>query len=157
MQMQLEEKILALREGAPAAPKAEDAHDGAPAVGPFSGPPVDMRHHAEQHADTHAGRVRALVWDVINHETDDIYRGQRLVEALHERLIESDRFDAFLYRPLKEGVEAVCADLGLTPDWSRWTGEGWAPSPIRRQWELCWDIYDPRERARERSSGSRLE
>ena len=28
--------------------------------------------------------------------------------------------------PLNETVERLCNDLGLDPDWSRWTGDDWA-------------------------------
>jgi hypothetical protein len=39
-------------------------------------------------------------------------------------------------RPLQEVVEQFSADLQLEVDWSRWTGEGWAPRPhhARPKW-----------------------
>jgi hypothetical protein len=41
---------------------------------------------------------------------------------------------------LKEAVAAICEDLGLNPDWSRWTDDGF-PQPTenpRRAWQRMW-------------------
>jgi hypothetical protein len=32
----------------------------------------------------------------------------------------------FADAPISEWIAAICADLGLTPDWSLWAGEDWA-------------------------------
>lgn len=85
------------------------------------------KHHSEVNAGSRTDRLRDLVWDVANHDIHDIFEGQRTLSKLHERLRETETYDEILFRPLKETVEAVCADLGLTPDWSRWTGDGWLP------------------------------
>jgi hypothetical protein len=42
---------------------------------------------------------------------------------------ESDRFYRLLNGPLKDAVAAICADLGLKPDWSLWTEDGFPPPP----------------------------
>ena len=46
-----------------------------------------------------------------------------------------------LVLPFKEAVEAICGDLGLEPDWSRWTDNGW-PSPLsaRQIWDRFWPL-----------------
>ena len=59
-----------------------------------------------------------------------------LCEALEERLRRDEAYEALLDAPLRETVEQLCRDLCLTPDWSRWTGEGWADGyvPARPPW-----------------------
>jgi hypothetical protein len=47
-----------------------------------------------------------------------------LAHDLRERLTETDRFGPLLRRPLGEAVALICADIGVTPDWNRWNGEG---------------------------------
>jgi hypothetical protein len=54
-------------------------------------------------------------------------------EALVERLDEGEDYRDLLERPLREIVERLCRDLDLSPDWSQWRDDGWAPgySPDR--------------------------
>jgi hypothetical protein len=51
-------------------------------------------------------------------------RGERYA-AMVERLDFDDAYDDVRDRPLREVVEQLCGDLGLAPDWSGWTDEGW--------------------------------
>jgi len=70
-------------------------------------------------------------------------RPENLEGDLHERLRESDRFYKLLHGPLKDAVAAICADLGLKPDWSQWTEDGFPPPPggdVR-----VWGIFAPAE------------
>ena len=61
-------------------------------------------------------------------ETADVARGR-----LQERLIEGDAYDALLTGPLRATVAAICADLGLAPDWSDWSDDaGFPPKEERR-------------------------
>jgi hypothetical protein len=39
------------------------------------------------------------------------------------------RFKALLRGPLKDAIAAICTDLGLKPDWSLWTDNGFPPPP----------------------------
>jgi hypothetical protein len=48
---------------------------------------------------------------------------------LDEALREDDEFYRLLNGPLKDAVAAICADLGLEPDWSLWTEDGFPPPP----------------------------
>jgi len=62
-----------------------------------------------------------------------------LLEALEERLTDDVAYIDAEDEPLREVVERLCADLGLKPDWSRWTDEGWPERPedvfkIRAPW-----------------------
>jgi len=47
-------------------------------------------------------------------------------------------FYRLLKGPLRDAVAAICADLGLKPDWSQWTDDGFPPPP--REVEN-WDIF----------------
>jgi len=63
-------------------------------------------------------------------------RAEALRGKLPERLRderESARFYRLLNGPLKDAVAAICADLGLKPDWSLWTEDGFAPPPGGRR------------------------
>ena len=68
-------------------------------------------------------------------DDDEVLKG--CYEAIEERLEEDEAYEGFADKPLRETVERLCADLGLTPDWSLWTedgcpegrGEGWAFPP----------------------------
>jgi hypothetical protein len=87
--------------------------------------------------------------EVTEHE-----QATEILDAFYERFDETDAHDRFLYRPIRETVEAICKDLGLSPDWSRWTGEGWDPAmrPEGRYWELLWAPgikYFAKQRAKE--------
>jgi hypothetical protein len=87
-------------------------------------------------------RIRDAVFDVMNHEITDIYPAHDALDALYERLIEGDQYDAFVHRPLREAVEAICEDLGLHPDWSRWTDDGFPPQDRTQpyyEWQRLWE------------------
>ena len=59
--------------------------------------------------------------------------------ALDERLDEDDAYRDLERLPLRETVERLCADLQLTPDWSRWDGEAWTPQePFFRSKASIW-------------------
>ena len=106
----------------------------------------------------HRNKIRDNVWDVINREITDLLPSHEVLDALHERLTEGERYDAFVFRPLRESVEAICADLGLSPDWSRWTDDGFPPdSPEPRyDWPDMWeyDAEHAEERRRHRAEAS---
>jgi hypothetical protein len=66
---------------------------------------------------------------------EDIETAER-PEGLHGGLndmLREERMDAAFYRllkgPVKDVVAAICADLGLNPDWSQWTEDGFPPPP----------------------------
>ena len=53
--------------------------------------------------------------------------GQRIFREIDERLYESDRYDAFLDLPTEDAVEAICADLGVKPEWESFYDYDWPP------------------------------
>jgi len=141
LEARFEQELAALRAGDAAA---------APTVDPYPRPPFDDPAKKKDHPSAHRNRIRDNVWDVMNHEVTDIYPAHEILDDLHERLTEGERYDSFLYRPLRESVEAICQDLGLTPDWSRWTEDGFPPDTRnpRLDWPSMWGP-DP-ERAERR-------
>ncbi len=60
---------------------------------------------------------------------DAAERAEALAGDLKEPVRESESFYRLLKGPLKDAVAAICADLGLRPDWSQWTEDGLPPPP----------------------------
>jgi len=44
-----------------------------------------------------------------------------------ERQSQEDKYQALLRGPLKDAIAAICKDLGIKPDWSLWTANGFPP------------------------------
>ena len=114
---------------------ARDAKVDQPPLDPF--PPVD-------HPSAFRNKVRDCVYRVLNAEVEDLRPAQERMHSLYERLQEGRCYDAFIYRPLREAVAAICDDLGLSPNWTGWTDDGWPPEPPPppgvgvRCWEMMW-------------------
>ena len=85
------------------------------------------RHEAAAAKDAaeRAVKVRDLVAEAAEFEIADVYEFAQVYHALRERLDEDPAYDDCGVRPLRETVERLCKDLMLSPDWSRWEGEGW--------------------------------
>ena len=89
---------------------------------------------------------------MINREIRDLNPAIELLDTLYERLTEGERYDAFVDRPLREAVAAICEDLGLHPDWSRWTDDGF-PEPTETKrfiWQSLWRPSNRKELERRR-------
>jgi len=86
-------------------------------------------------------RVEKQVRVAITRESESEAAEDALYEALEERLSHDVAYILAGQRPLRQVVEQLCGELGLTPDWSGWTeGEGWpdpkdAP-PYRSRWSV---------------------
>jgi hypothetical protein len=80
---------------------------------------------AAKEAQERAVKVRELVAEAAEFEIADVYEFAQVYHALRERLDEDPAYDDCGVRPLRETVERLCKDLMLSPDWSRWEGEGW--------------------------------
>ncbi len=104
------------------------------------------------HASAHRNHIRDRVFEAITAEVSDVHKAHEALDDLHEGLAEGERYDPFVFRPVREAVAAICEDLGLNPDWSRWAGEGWLPPPPdapRRRWQSGWAPgYSKKDRAR---------
>jgi hypothetical protein len=85
--------------------------------------------------------VCELVGEAIAAEVADDSLAREMRAGLRERLSERDLFGPLMFRPLREVVARICADIGLAPDWSQWTGEGWSADytpPRGPDWPLPW-------------------
>jgi hypothetical protein len=80
---------------------------------------------AAKDAEERAVKVRELVAEAAEAEIPDVYEFAQRYDALRERLEEDSAYKDLSERPLREIVERLCKDLMITPDWSRWDGEGW--------------------------------
>jgi hypothetical protein len=89
------------------------------------------REHEEAEAQSrhHRSEVERLVIEAAEREVEDEEALDGVLEALEERLDQDEAYWDLDDMPLREAVERLCADLELTPDWSRWEGEGWPPKP----------------------------
>jgi hypothetical protein len=89
--------------------------------------------HAEANAEARERRearkaeVRERVRQAIDRETADPEDRENLRLALEERLSFDPAYTDIDSLPLRETVERICADLNITPDWSRWEAEDWNP------------------------------
>jgi hypothetical protein len=83
--------------------------------------------------DVRHDQVFNLVFDAAKAEIDDHEAFGEVFEALVERMEEDEGYVDLRERPLREIVERLCRDLDLSPDWSQWRDDGWAPgySPAR--------------------------
>jgi hypothetical protein len=85
---------------------------------------------AERNGEAREYKIRESVMKVAERECENLEALVDLEEALEERLdMDEAYFDRSL-RPLRPTVERLCKDLGLSPDWSRWAGDGWAYEDI---------------------------
>jgi len=85
--------------------------------------------------------VSELVSEAIAAEAADESLAREMRAGLRERLSERDLFGPLMFKPLREVVARICADIGLAPDWSQWTGEGWSADytpPRGPDWPLPW-------------------
>lgn len=119
LEAKIDQEILALMRGEAAS--AEANNESAPPPPPPPNPLAVRRR-----------RITACLWDAINEKATDAEAADDLCAAVQERLIEGETYDEFLFRPFRESVEAVCRDLGLQPDWSRWDDEVGFPAETRR-------------------------
>jgi hypothetical protein len=144
LEAKVEQDLAALRAGEASAAPSEEADR----LRRLREDPWGLK--KRDHPSAHRNRVRDNVWDVMNHEITDIYPAQETLDNLHERLTEGERYDSFLYQPLRESVEAICKDLGLTFDSSRWTEDGFPPDTRnpRPDWASFWRPDPERAEAR---------
>ncbi|HEY2177245.1 MAG TPA: hypothetical protein VGH15_01560, partial [Caulobacteraceae bacterium] len=70
-------------------------------------------------------QVARLVHDAADRECESEVEFDDLCSALDERLEDDEAYIDIEERPLRETLERICQDLTLSPDWSRWDGEGW--------------------------------
>ncbi len=88
--------------------------------------------HAEEAADEQReaarDRIHTQVFRAIRAEAETEEEFSERLAALTERLDVDPAYDEAEERPFREVVEQLCGDLGLSPDWTAWTDDGW-PDP----------------------------
>ena len=149
LEARVEEEILALRNG------ESKFASAAPWLTPA--PPVTRNACdiiCEGSPDPRRNRIRNEVWEAASQTFDERAPEWELAAIrLHERLNDTDAYDHLVSLPWREAVEAICCDLGLTPDWSGWSDErGFRRDPAHWVWdaEAGWiDRADILERVRE--------
>jgi hypothetical protein len=79
-----------------------------------------------------ADKIREIGLETMGQEIESPERAESLITDPSERRGD-EREDPEFYRllkgPLKDAVAAICADLGLRPDWTQWTEDGFPPPP----------------------------
>ena len=95
-------------------------------------------------------RIEDLVDLAFDAEPANDMNSAEFEDALDDRLDNDEAYRDFEDRPIDETVRRLCADLGLSPDWSRWAGDGWiaelvpgsrpASSPFNRP--SCKPLFD---------------
>lgn len=152
-QMWIDTDILAMRKGEKPAVAARSRPTAAAAAVIAAPAAVFVAPVAEVEPSPLQARVRGAVWEAINREIRELRTAQDTLDCLHERLIEGEDYDAFLALPFREAVAAICANLGLAPDWSGWSDEvGFPPPPDgpRFAWQRLWTFNPDRAAARRR-------
>ncbi|HEY1929045.1 MAG TPA: hypothetical protein VGG92_16390 [Caulobacteraceae bacterium] len=84
---------------------------------------------ARARSDYHRTEVECLVLEAAEREVEDEEALDSVLEALEERLDDDEAYWDLDDMSVREAVERLCADLELSPDWSRWQGAGWTPKP----------------------------
>lgn len=149
----LDEKILAIRNGKtspqPAAPAATKRAPAASAAREDADSPAVAAYvEPELRRDSifpERNRIRDVVWEAIDREVRDPYDAPWMLDRLHERLIDGDAYDALIGGDFRACIAAICADLGLHPDWDRWSdGVGFVRKPDEHflPWARVYS-YDP--------------
>ena len=78
-------------------------------------------------------KVAYAVEDLIQNTDEEFDRCEieSLLDDMNERLPEIEADDGFERAPISAVVGRICADLGLTPDWTLWACEDWAKAEAR--------------------------
>ena len=78
-----------------------------------------------------------------------IDEAREVLDALNERLFDRESYDVLFNLPHRDAVAAICADLGLSPDWTLWTDDaGFVAPPGRRRVDwvtLCATSFPPKD------------
>ena len=85
------------------------------------------RAQAKARREARKEEVRELVMEAIDREAVDAEDHENLSLALEQRLSFDPAYTDIDSLPLRETVERICADLKITPDWSRWEAGRFKP------------------------------
>jgi len=103
---------------------------------------------ADEQRATARDRIYTHVCRAIRTEVETEEEFTERFDALMERMEVDPAYDEAEERPIRDVVEQLCGDLGLSPDWSAWTEEdGWpepADRPPYRRRSSCFNRVSPR-------------
>ncbi len=105
---------------------------------------VRARHDADAEEKRRRARRQKVLDQVsiaIARESESESVDEERYEAMEERLDEDEAYMELTARPLREVVGQMCADIGLTVDWTDWHENGWPDPPVsgpgaRDRWSL---------------------
>ena len=127
LEARVDGEILALRRGELPAPRRCRALGAVEIAQPESPRPVAKA------PDPRRDRAGDAVREAVHLEAKSIDEARETLDALNERLFDSEAYDVLLNLPLRDAVAAICADLGLSPDWSLWTEDAGLVAPPGRR------------------------
>ncbi len=126
LEARVDDQILAMRRGEFPAPRRVRA--------PTEIAEPETVNRVAKLPDPRRDRADAAVREAIHLEVETITDAHERLDALNERLFDHENYDVLLNLPLREAVAAICADLGVDPDWSLWTdAAGFVAPPGRRR------------------------
>jgi hypothetical protein len=120
----IEAELRALRSGQSLGPDALLSRAPAPRTTAMNAVP-----EAEEETAPPRDKGREIGLEAPGETAPTPERPESLGGELNEDLREDAEFYRLLNGPLKNAVAAICADLGLAPDWSLWTETGFPPPP----------------------------
>jgi hypothetical protein len=120
--MRIEDEIDDLRAGRPLAP---DSLFQAPRA---KAERMNALSEAVRKRPRPGDEARQTTLHDITEEVETPETAENFMGEFSEDLREDPEFYRLLNGPLKDAIAAICADLGLKPDWSLWTEDGF-PSP----------------------------
>ena len=107
LEAQFDDEILAIRRGEFAALRRARG-PAAEASAPVSAPTIPVAPAPDPRRD----RIDEAVREVVHLEAQSITEARERLDALNERLFDTESYDVLLKLPLRDAVAAVCADLG---------------------------------------------
>jgi hypothetical protein len=74
--------------------------------------------------------IERIVERIATEQADTPESAERLMRETTERLDHDDLYGDVLARPISDLIAAICADLGLKPDWPKLAEQAWAQAEI---------------------------
>lgn len=128
LEARFDDQIMAMRRGQLPAPR------GYRSMPADKAGEAEAAHMVARQPDPRRDRADKAVREAIHLEVETITHAREKIDALNERLFDSEAYDVLLDMPVRETVAAICADLGLNPDWDLWSDEvGFVAPPGRRR------------------------
>jgi hypothetical protein len=138
--------ILAMRNGDAASPSRSSAGSRPAAAPKRAADKPDFAYPSTLALGPEGVRVRDAVGSAIEAKFAAFDGAMGALDELHERLVDYETQDRFASRPWRECAEVLCAELGLEPDWGRWSEETGFVGPVGKpavKWTMLWS-YDPK-------------